>query len=189
MYLNDNHFTKEPYEDNGRCKIHPLNEEGKEAYLSKDSYNYNFIRTKKNPELLKEIQEEMKAESSLKNKSESNNEEKANESESKKEELKKDEKCSQNNKSSGPNQGNKSKSKKGKKPLNQKNNMNSRTNVKITSKDKNKKNEKENKKVKQSPGSKLANTIKKMGKVSPPVIRNINNDRGKLKDFSQPFHA
>ena len=60
MYSNDNHFTKEPYEDNGRCKIHPLSEEGKEAYLSKDSYNYNFIRTKKNPELLKEIQEEIK---------------------------------------------------------------------------------------------------------------------------------
>ena len=32
-----------------------LSEEGKEAYLSKDSYNYNFIRTKKNPELLKQI--------------------------------------------------------------------------------------------------------------------------------------
>ena len=30
---------------------------------------------------------------------------------------------------------------------------------------------------------------KKMGKVAPPVIRNIDNDRGKLKDFSQPFHA
>ena len=189
MYSNDNYFTKEPYEDNGRCKIHPLSEEGKEAYLSKDSYNYNFIRTKKNPELLKEIQEEMKAESSLKNKSESTSEEKANESESKKGELKKDEKCSQNNKSSGPNQGNKSKNKKGKKPLNQKNYMNNKTNEKISSKDTNKKNEIDSLKGKQPPGSKLANTIKKMGKVSPPVIRNINNDRGKLKDFSQPFHA
>ncbi len=189
MYSNDNHFTKEPYEDNGRCKIHPLSEEGKEAYLSKDSYNYNFIRTKKNPELLKEIQEEMKAEDTLKNQSEKKNEENANEIENKKDESKKDEKSSQNNKGSCPNQGNKSKNKKGKKPLNQKNYMNSKTNAKIPNKDSNKKNEKNNSKGKQSPGSKLASTIKKMGKVAPPVIRNINNDRGKLKDFSQPFHA
>mgnify|MGYP006873172563 CR=1 FL=1 len=189
MLSNDNHFTKEPYEDNGRCKIHPLSEEGKEAYLSKDSYNYNFIRTKKNPDLLKEIQEEMKAESTLKNQPEKKNEEKSNEIKDKKEDLKKEEKCSQNNKGSGPNKGNKSKSKKDKKPLNQKNNMNNKANVKTASKDGNKKNEKDNLKGKQSPGSKLANTIKKMGKVAPPVIRNINNDRGKLKDFSQPFHA
>ena len=67
--------------------------------------------------------------------------------------------------------------------------MNSKTNAKIPNKDSNKKNEKNNSKGKQSPGSKLASTIKKMGKVAPPVIRNINNDRGKLKDFSQPFHA
>ena len=67
--------------------------------------------------------------------------------------------------------------------------MNNKTNEKISSKDTNKKNEIDSLKGKQPPGSKLANTIKKMGKVSPPVIRNINNDRGKLKDFSQPFHA
>ena len=189
MYLNDNHFTKEPYEDNGRCKIHPLSEEGKEAYLSKDSYNYNFIRTKKNPELLKQIQEEMKAENALKNQSENKSEENASESQNKKEELKKDEKCSQNNNGSCPNQGNKSKSKKGKKPLNQKNYINSKSHVQIKNKDSNKKNEKVIPKRKQSPGAKLASTIKQMGKVAPPVIRNIDNDRGKLKDYSQPFHA
>ena len=52
-------FTKEPIENLGKFGIHPLNEEGKELYLSKDFYNYHFL-TKKDPELLKQVQEKMK---------------------------------------------------------------------------------------------------------------------------------
>ena len=99
MYSNENHFRKEPFEDNGRCKIHPLSEEGIEHYLSKDSYNYNFIRTKKNPELLKQIEEEIKAENSSKQKKENINLEKGNEEPKKVEDLIEENKNLQNNKS------------------------------------------------------------------------------------------
>ena len=44
--LNENHFTKDAYEDNGRFQIHPLSQEGFEAYLSKDSYNYHYLKSK-----------------------------------------------------------------------------------------------------------------------------------------------
>ena len=56
--FNENHFTKEAYEDNGRFQIHPLSSEGLEAYLSKDSYNYHFLKSKYDPALLKQIQQE-----------------------------------------------------------------------------------------------------------------------------------
>ena len=52
-------FTKEPIENLGKFGIHPLNEDGKELYVSKDFYNYHFLR-KKDPELLKEVEEKMK---------------------------------------------------------------------------------------------------------------------------------
>ena len=57
----------------------------------------------------------------------------------------------------------------------------------MNTKDNKKKNE--GLKRKQSPGAKLANTIEKMGKVSGPVISNVNNDRGKLWEYPDPFHA
>ena len=52
-------FTKEPIENLGKFGIHPLNEDGKELYVSKDFYNYHFLR-KKDPELLREVEEKMK---------------------------------------------------------------------------------------------------------------------------------
>ena len=52
-------FTKEPIENLGKFGVHPLNEDGKELYVSKDFYNYHFLR-KKDPELLKEVEEKMK---------------------------------------------------------------------------------------------------------------------------------
>ena len=187
MYDNENHFTKEPFEDNGRCKIHPLSSEGMEAYLSKDSYNYNYIKTKKNPELLKEIEKEIKAEEALKQQSE--NKKNENDVQNKQEDLKEDIKCGQNNKTTGENKGNKSKNKKGKnKNMNKNSNSNCHLNKNrvMMSKEGNKKN---NNQRKQSPGNKLASTIEKMGKVSGPVISNCDNDRGKLWEYPAPYHA
>jgi len=57
--LNDNHFTKEAYENNGRFQIHPLSPEGLEAYLSKDSYNYHYLKSKYDPMLIKQIEQEV----------------------------------------------------------------------------------------------------------------------------------
>jgi len=185
MYSNDNNFTKDPFENNGRYKIHPLSPEGMEAYLSKNSYNYNYIKTKKNPELLKEIEEEIKKEKLLKEKMENPKLENTNDNQNKKEDLKEETKCTNNNKhlEIGCN---KSKNKKGnvKKANINKNNNNSKG---IVNKECNKKNEKM--KRKQSPGAKLANTIGKLGKVSGPVISNVNNDRGKLWEYPAPYHS
>ena len=65
--LQENHFTKDAYEDNGRFQIHPLNSEGLEAYLSKDSYNYHYLKSKYDPALLKQIEEELKEQKILNN--------------------------------------------------------------------------------------------------------------------------
>ena len=182
MYSNDNHFTKDPFEDNGRCKIHPLSREGIEAYLSKDSYNYNFIKTKKNPELIKEIQEEIKAENAKKEQVEKQNPENKINEENKQEELKEEK-----NNSTSVKSDNKQKVKKANMKNKNNNSKNKISKGVINNKDNKKKNE--NLKRKQSPGSKLANTIGKMGKVSGPVISNVNNDRGKLWEYPNPFHA
>ena len=60
--LNENYYTKNAYEDNGRFQIHQLNSEGLEAYLSKDSYNYHYLKSKYDPAFLKEIQDEYNSE-------------------------------------------------------------------------------------------------------------------------------
>ena len=183
MYSNDNHFTKEPFEDNGRCKIHPLSEEGIEAYLSKDSYNYNFIKTKKNPELLKEIEEEIKKEKAIKER-ENKKAENSNNAQNKEEDLKGETNCPNKNNTTGK-ACNKSKNKKGNN-LNKKNNVNNKCNKGMIKKEFKKK---DNMKREKSPGAKLANTIEKLGKVSGPIISNVNNDRGKLWEYPQPYHA
>ena len=184
MYNNENNFTKDPFEDNGRFKIHPLSSEGMENYLSKDSYNYNYIKTKKNPELLKEIEKEINEENASRQKQlESKNNKNENEVQNKQEDLK-EEKCAQNT----AQKGNKSKNKKGKNV-----NMNKKSCGQYHS-NKNKGIEckygkKNDNKRKQSPGAKLANTIEKMGKIPEPVISNVNNDRGKLWEYPAPYHA
>ena len=188
MYSNEKHFTKEPFEDNGRCKIHPLSEEGLEHYLSKESYNYNFIRTKKNPELLKQIEEEIKAENASKQKKENINSDKGVQL-GNQEDLKEENKNPQNNNSTKGKTGNKSKNKKGKN-LNTKKNysyINQKNNSMLNKDSINKGLNKNNNKRKQSPGARLANTIDKLGKVSQPIIRNVDNDRGKLWEYPQPY--
>ena len=71
--MNDNHYTKDAYENNGRFQIHPLSSEGLEAYLSKDSYNYHYLKSKYDPALLKEIQQEVLNEREKSKISEQNN--------------------------------------------------------------------------------------------------------------------
>ena len=159
-----------------------------EAYLSKDSYNYNYIKTKKNPELLKEIEDEIKAENALKQQIlESKNKKDENEVQNKQEHLK-EEKNIQNNKVSGGPKGNKSKNKKGKNG-NMKKNCYSQSYLNKNKGVESKNGKKNDNKRKQSPGSKLANTIEKMGKIPGPVISNVNNDRGKLWEYPTPYHA
>ena len=190
MYSNEKNFTEEPFEDNGRYKIHPLSSEGIENYLSKDSYNYNYIKTKKNPELLKQIEEEIKAEKALKEKLENQNNTKTeNINENKQEDLKEDNKNTQNNNTSNGKEGNKSKNKKGKKPNMNKNCNNNYNAINNKGKINKEKKKSENLKRKQSPGQKLANSIAKSGKISGPVISNVNNDRGKLWEYPNPYHA
>lgn len=62
MEKDDNNYTKEAYESNGRYQIHPLSAEGYEAYLSKDSYNYHYLKNKWDPEILRQVQEDMEKE-------------------------------------------------------------------------------------------------------------------------------
>ena len=167
MY-NENHFTKNPYEDNGRFQIHPLSSEGLEAYLSKDSYNYHYLKSRYDPELLKQIHEEMKQEKENKNKLKSGN---LNCEENKINENQKIDKTNNNIQSNANNKGNNSNNKK----------TNEKKNAIINKKGKN------NKVI--NKGTSNANKIGTMGHATNPVISNIKNDRGKLKDFQQPYHS
>ena len=167
MY-NENHFTKNPYEDNGRFQIHPLSSEGLEAYLSKDSYNYHYLKSRYDPELLKQIQEEMKQEKENKIQLKGGN---LNCEENKINENQKIDKTNNNIQSNANNKGNNSNTKK----------TNEKKNVNINNKGK--KNKVINK------GTNNANKIGTMGHATNPVISNIKNDRGRLKDFQQPYHS
>ena len=169
--LNDKHFTKDAYEDNGRFQIHPLNSEGLEAYLSKESYNYHYLKSKYDPILLKQIEEEVNEE---KQKRQVNQNVIKDEKE-KKEDIKeqKIEKVDNNKNIKNPqikkNEQTKKESKTiGHKQLNQKNNNKNKSNV-------------------QKPST--TQKINNIGKSMNPVIINVNNDRGKLEDFQQPYHA
>ena len=185
MYSNDRNFTKDPFEDNGRFKIHPLSKEGFEAYMSKDSYNHNFIKTKKNPELLKEIEEEIKAENELKQKLEKASLDNANTINNNQENLKNDENNGEKKDNTMVSKGeNNLKNKKIK--TNNKNCCNSLKKYNKISV--NKRNKIKEKKSRQSPGIRLANSIANSGKVSGPVIRNVENDRGKLWEYPTPYN-
>ena len=166
--MNDNHFTKDAYEDNGRFQIHPLSQEGLEAYLSKDSYNYHYLSSKYDPALIKEIQEEIRLEK----------EKKLNENENNiKIEEKKEDKKIENIKEQNAQNINK-------------NMIEKKSNQKINKKVENKMVKKGNnnankKKVVNSSTQKINN----IGKSINPVISNVRSDRGKLGDYQQPYHA
>ena len=171
--LNDKHFTKDAYEDNGRFQIHPLNSEGLEAYLSKESYNYHYLKSKYDPILLKQIEEEVNEE---KQKRQVNQNVIKDEKE-KKEDIKeqKIEKVDNN------------KDIKNKNPQIKKNEQTKKENKTIGNKQLNQKNNNKNKSNVQKPST--TQKINNIGKSMNPVIINVNNDRGKLEDFQQPYHA
>ena len=171
--FNDNHYTKNAYEDNGRFQIHPLSTEGLEAYLSKDSYNYHYLKSKYDPYLLRQIQEEINAE--RQNNQQENKNMIQNEQE-KKEDIK-EPKCqkAENNITIKDN-----------KPQMKKNNQVKKGNKAFGHKQVSKHNEK-NKSY--NPKSSVTQKINNIGKSVNPVISNVKNDRGKLGDFQQPYHA
>ena len=170
--LNENHFTKDAYEDNGRFQIHPLSQEGFEAYLSKDSYNYHYLKSKYDPALLKQIQEEINGEKQKKQEENQN----VIQNEQEKIEDKKEQKVQNIEKNKTGN----------KKPQMKKNNQIQKGNKGLM----HSQIKKQNEKIKSSnPKSSITQKINNIGTSMKPVISNVTNDRGKLKDYQQPYHA
>jgi len=170
--LNENHFTKDAYEDNGRFQIHPLSQEGFEAYLSKDSYNYHYLKSKYDPALLKQIQEEINGEKQKKQEENQN----VIQNEQEKIEDKKEQKVQNIEKNKTGN----------KKPQMKKNNQIQKGNKGLM----HSQIKKQNEKIKSSnPKSSITQKINNIGTSMNPVISNVTNDRGKLKDYQQPYHA
>ena len=175
--LNDKHFTKDAYEDNGRFQIHPLSSEGLEAYLSKESYNYHYLKSKYDPILLKQIEDEVNEERQKKQIVNENVVEKEKEKIEDIKEQKVENVVSNNNI-------------KNKKPQVKKNNQPKKGNKALGHKQLNQKNKNINNNIKSNvqPQS-TTQKINNIGKSMNPVIINVNNDRGKLEDFQQPYHA
>ncbi len=170
--LKENHFTKDAYEDNGRFQIHPLSQEGFEAYLSKDSYNYHYLKSKYDPALLKQIQEEINGEKQKKQEENQN----VIQNEQEKIEDKKEQKVQNIEKNKTGN----------KKPQMKKNNQIQKGNKGLV----HSQIKKQNEKIKSSnPKSSTTQKINNIGTSMNPVISNVTNDRGKLKDYQQPYHA
>ena len=174
--LKENHFTKDAYEDNGRFKIHPLSSEGLEAYLSKDSHNYHYLKSRYDPLLLKQIEDELKAEKWKKMQKKQNFEEQNIFKENpKSEDIK-----AQNNTAIKDNN---------------KNDMQNNNKTALNKNNKiipNKSNKKINKNIKKNENfgyNNMNNKIGNIGHALNPVISNVKNDRGRLKDFHQPYHA
>ena len=170
--LNENHFTKDAYEDNGRFQIHPLSQEGFEAYLSKDSYNYHYLKSKYDPALLKQIQDEINGEKQKKQEENQN----VIQNEQEKIEDIKEQKVQNIEKNKIGN----------KKPQMKKNNQIQKGNKGLV----HSQIKKQNEKIKSSnPKSSITQKINNIGTSMNPVISNVTNDRGKLKDYQQPYHA
>ena len=170
--LNENHFTKDAYEDNGRFQIHPLSQEGFEAYLSKDSYNYHYLKSKYDPALLKQIQDEINGEKQKKQEKNQN----VIQNEQEKIEDKKEQKVQNIEKNKTGN----------KKPQLKKNNQIQKGNKGLV----HSQIKKQNEKIKScNPKSSITQKINNIGTSMNPVISNVTNDRGKLKDYQQPYHA
>ena len=170
--LNENYFTKDAYEDNGRFQIHPLSQEGFEAYLSKDSYNYHYLKSKYDPALLKQIQDEINGEKQKKQEKNQN----VIQNEQEKIEDIKEQKVQNIEKNKTGN----------KKPQMKKNNQIQKGNKGLM----HSQIKKQNEKIKSSnPKSSISQKINNIGTSMNPVISNVTNDRGKLKDYQQPYHA
>lgn len=172
--INDNHYTKEAYENNGRFQIHPLSPEGLEAYLSKDSIVHHYLKSKYDPMLMKQIQQEVN------------------------EEKEKNQMLNQNNIVDEQEKKEIEHQSQGVTEKNVENNGGSIKNKKIQNQTKKGNNFQGNKQIKQGNDSIKNNNMKpitvsqkinSLGKSVTPVISNVNNDRGKLGEFQQPYHA
>ena len=172
--LNDNHFTKEAYENNGRFQIHPLSPEGLEAYLSKDSYNYHYLKSKYDPMLIKQIEQEVIEE---KEKNQNPNQNDIINEQDKKECEHQNQGMTEKNlekKVGGINNKKlQNKTKKGNKLPGHKHLKQGNNNIKNSNLNQNA----------------VSQKINNLGKSITPVISNVKNDRGKLGDFQQPYHA
>ena len=174
--INDNHFTKEAYENNGRFQIHPLSPEGLEAYLSKDSVVHHYLKSKYDPILMKQIQQEVneeKEKNQMLNQNNIINEQDKNEMEQQNQEI--TEKNLEKNKGNIKNKKIQNQTKKG-------NNLKGYKQIK-----------QEKDSIKNSNSNVKPNTVSQkinsLGKSVTPVISNVKNDRGKLDEFQQPYHA
>lgn len=172
--INDNHYTKEAYENNGRFQIHPLSPEGLEAYLSKDSVVHHYLKSKYDPMLMKQIQQEVN------------------------EEKEKNQMLNQNNIVDEQEKKEIEHQSQGVTEKNVDNNGGSIKNKKIQNQTKKGSNFQGHKQIKQGNDSIKNNNMKpitvsqkinSLGKSVTPVINNVNNDRGKLGEFQQPYHA
>ena len=171
--LNEKHFTKDAYEDNGRFQIHPLSSEGLEAYLSKDSYNYHYLKSKYDPAFLKQIHDEVNAE---KNKKENPNIESKEQEKKEKIEEPKEIKAENNTKENIT------------KPQ-MKNKQIKQSHKPFGYKQANKGNKGNNNIKSINPSLKSSQKINNIGQSVNPVIINVKNDRGKLEEYQQPYHA
>lgn len=179
MYKDEKNFTKDPLENNGRCRIHPLSSEGIEFYLNS---NYHYLKSKNNPELLQQIKDEIEEEKRKKLLESQQNEQK--EKISTQEEPKANEKGSND-----PNvqASTKSGNKKGKKGVsNKKSPPKNINNVNFRKKMSPKKIDKINASSPKKKGN-LENYEKKEN-YTMPKISNVNSDRGSLKDYPLPHH-
>ena len=172
--INDNHYTKEAYEDNGRFQIHPLSPEGLEAYLSKDSIVHHYLKSKYDPMLMKQIQQEVNEEKEKNQTLNQNNI--INEQEKKEIEHKNQGVTEKNLEKNGESIKNKkiqNQTKKGSNFQGHKQIKHGNASIK-------------NNNMKQNTVSQKINSL---GKSVTPVISNVKNDRGKLGEFQQPYHA
>ena len=171
--MKENHFTKDAYEDNGRFQIHPLSQEGLEAYLSKDSYNYHYLKSKYDPALLKQIQEEINGE---RQKKQEGNQNMIQLEQEKIEDIKEQKVQNVENNKTG-----------NKKPQMKKNNQIKKGNKGLVHNQIKKQNEKN---IKSNNTKKsISQKINNIGTSMNPVISNVTDDRGKLQDYQQPYHA
>ena len=167
-HYKDNAFTEKPIENNGKFGIYGMSAQGLEEYLSPNSYNYHYLSKFRDPNLMKEIEEEMKKENLNNNNSNQNNNQ-----------------YDYINKNIPYQQQQIYQEEKRINPINQ--NVNYSNNVKSQNKYLNKKPINQVKKNNMSNyNNKLINNQKKFSGNVMPKIANIKSEHGNLKNYPSP---
>jgi len=174
--INDNHYTKEAYENNGRFQIHPLSPEGLEAYLSKDSIVHHYLKSKYDPMLMKQIQQEVN-EQKEKEKNQNLNQNNI---------INEKEKCEIEHQNQGVKEKNLEKN--GCTIQDKKNQNQTKKGINLQGHKQIKQGNNSIKNNNMKPNT-VSQKINSLGKSVTPVISNVKNDRGKLGGFQQPYHA